>query len=144
VEQLHFICGYLIKMILMVMRKLFYYAAIFIGMGGCSSAGKKKIIITGFIRTTDKLVVRYSNSVNTDWDPDCSRDTTQVCFINETLKCPSAFCLLLQVDSAGSIIFDTGIVIPKENREPVVSIENPLENGKRRVFVIDNSQFKKY
>jgi len=102
---------------------------------------RKECLITGYAYKNEIIkIILVNKKVNIV--PYRDKESSSLCFINERVKyCQvlSSLRLKLQIDSSGIILLDTVLILHRNIRKPLISIEAPQNNRHRRgVFLLND------
>lgn len=110
------------------------------------SSKNREYIFTGFAYKNEIIKIKFpSKTINIVANIDEGKNG--LCFFNEYIKyfhLMNPQKLNVQIDSLGSILLDTVLIIPNGYKKPVISFEDPTTNHfKRYVFLINDSDMFK-
>ncbi|MDX6183951.1 hypothetical protein SGQ44_17120 [Flavobacterium sp. Fl-77] len=112
-----------------------------------SCSNNRKIEITGYAYRNDKVVIFENRKEILNFKISGKIDEKKLCsFYESKLKIkPSNVELNFKIDSSGILVLDTCLVIPKEFKNPFVSIIYPSAKSKfkRKILLADDRMFVK-
>lgn len=129
-----------------IVFRLFLFFFIF---SSCTSL--KKIKILGFVYQGEEVIIKENGETVMSFIPQGVEDENKICSFNEELAIPfkkQDLVLNVTINSDRGKLLDTVINVPKNSKEPFVSIQYPsFKNSfKRTLFVADanDSSYIKY
>jgi hypothetical protein len=111
----------------------------------CSCSNKRVIEITGYGYKNDKVIVIENKKEIINFKVSGKEDEKRLCSFNESkLKISSSDIKVnFQIDSSGIFVLDTLLIIPKELKNPFISVVYPSVKSKfkRKILLADDSMF---
>jgi hypothetical protein len=110
-----------------------------------SCSRKREVILTGFIYRNEKLNVSYKEVKLTPFDFRMENNNTGLLFFYEKRKLKgNNIEVKATIDSAGIRLLDTSVLIPDNNKAPLISFLDPATTPGRKLFVADSDTMLKY
>lgn len=109
----------------------------------CSS--KREVILTGFAYQGERLEVSYKDVKLTPFDFRIDNASTGLHFFYEQRQLRGdQIKVKATIDSAGIRLLDTLILIPDNNKVPLISFLDPATTPRRALFLADSDSMLKY
>lgn len=102
----------------------------------------RKITILGFVYPGERIILEKENNTFLIIKPYSANYDGGLRYLRQEVKfllSDEGISFNLKIDSGGRMVLDTTINLPIQNKEPIVSIEDPRNSpfGKRSLFIID-------
>jgi hypothetical protein len=106
---------------------------------------KRKVILTGFAFHGESLEVSYKDIKLTPFDFRIDNASTRLQFFYEQRQLKGdQIKVKATIDSGGIRLLDTLLVIPDDNKVPLITFLDPATTPRRSVFLADNDSILKY
>jgi len=115
-----------------------------------SCSFQKEVTLIGFAYKNDSITIRQGKQILLNIRVTGSEDKNRLCSFNQKIKAlqsPKGIQLNIRLDSSGTNLLDTIVLIQKNSKEPFISFLYPTEtNSKRILFLGDetDSNYIKY